>query len=55
MYEQEPHELLYWAYGWVGDVANAQKHILICLDYLRSHCLLKTLAFRLNTYYLYLS
>jgi glycosyltransferase involved in cell wall biosynthesis len=34
MYEQEPHELLYWAYGWIGDVANAQKHLLICLDYL---------------------
>ena len=37
MYEQEPYELLYWAYGWVGDVANAQKHILICLDYLREY------------------
>ena len=37
MYEQEPHELLYWAYGWTGDIANAQKHLLICLDYLRDH------------------
>lgn len=37
MYEQEPHELLYWAYGWTGDIAKAQKHILICLDYLRDH------------------
>jgi glycosyltransferase involved in cell wall biosynthesis len=34
MYEQEPHELLYWAYGWIGDIPNAQKHILICLEYL---------------------
>lgn len=37
MYEQEPHELLYWAYGWIGDVASAQKHLLICLDYLRDY------------------
>lgn len=34
MYQQMPHELLYWAYGWVGDIANAQKHIMICLNYL---------------------
>ena len=33
MYEQEPHELLYWAYGWMGDIPNAKKHILIALDY----------------------
>lgn len=35
MYEQEPHFLLYTAYGWLGDIASAQKHILIALDYQR--------------------
>jgi len=34
MYEQEPHEHLYWAYGWLGDIPKARKHLLKCLDYL---------------------
>jgi len=34
MYEQEPHELLYWTYGWLGDIDNALKHISKCLEYL---------------------
>jgi tetratricopeptide (TPR) repeat protein len=33
MYEQEPHEHLYWAYGWTGNISEAQKHILKCLEY----------------------
>lgn len=32
-YRQYPHELLYYAYGWLGDIANARKHIRICLTY----------------------
>ena len=32
-YENEPHEILYWAKGWTGDIAGAQKHILKCLEY----------------------
>ncbi len=36
-YTNEPHELLYRAKGWLGDVAGAQKHLLICLDYQREN------------------
>lgn len=32
-YENEPHEILYWAKGWMGDIAGARKHLLKCLDY----------------------
>jgi len=32
-YEQYPHELLYWAKGWSGDIPGAQKHILKALEY----------------------
>lgn len=28
MYEHEPHELLYWAYGWSGKIGLAKKHLL---------------------------
>lgn len=34
MYEQEPYELLYQAYGWVGDMENARKCLMKCLEYL---------------------
>jgi glycosyltransferase involved in cell wall biosynthesis len=33
-YEELPHELLYWAKGWLGDIPAAQKHILKALEYL---------------------
>lgn len=33
MYEHLPHELLYSAYGWLGDKENAQKHLLKALEY----------------------
>jgi len=33
MYEQEPHELLYWAKGWLGDIKGAQEHLLEALKY----------------------
>lgn len=36
-YKNEPHEILYRAAGWLGDIASAQKHLLICLDYNREH------------------
>ncbi len=26
-YEHVPHELLYWAYGWIGNIPKAQEHI----------------------------
>ncbi len=32
-YENTPHELLYWAYGWMGNIPEAQKHILEALKY----------------------
>lgn len=32
-YENEPHELLYRAKGWLGDIPGAQKHLLKCLEY----------------------
>jgi glycosyltransferase involved in cell wall biosynthesis len=31
MYEHTPHELLYRAYGWVGNIPEAQKHLIECL------------------------
>ena len=37
MYEEEPHYLLYTAYGWLGRIADAQKEIMICLDYQREN------------------
>jgi glycosyltransferase involved in cell wall biosynthesis len=36
-YEQYPHELLYNAKGWLGDIPGAQHHILKCLDYQREN------------------
>jgi glycosyltransferase involved in cell wall biosynthesis len=33
MYEQYPHELLYWAYGFLGKIDEAKKHILRALKY----------------------
>jgi cephalosporin hydroxylase/GT2 family glycosyltransferase len=33
MYEQHPHELLYWAYGWTGNMSEARKHFRICFGY----------------------
>ena len=32
-YEQLPHEVLYQAYGWLGDIPNAQKHILEAIKF----------------------
>lgn len=37
MYEQEPHALLYWAYGWLGNIPGAQEHILKALDFQREN------------------
>ena len=28
-----PHELMYWAKGWVGDIPAAREHLLKCLEY----------------------
>lgn len=36
-YENEPHEILYWAKGWMGDREGAKKHILKCLEYQREN------------------
>lgn len=36
-YTNEPHEILYWAKGWMGDIVGAKKHLLICLDYQREN------------------
>jgi glycosyltransferase involved in cell wall biosynthesis len=33
-YTYEPHRLLYWAYGWLGDIDAAKHHILTALKYL---------------------
>ena len=33
MYEQIPHEILYRAYGWLGNISEARKHILKALEY----------------------
>ncbi|MGH7249999.1 MAG: class I SAM-dependent methyltransferase, partial [Minisyncoccia bacterium] len=32
-YEQEPHEVLYKAYGWLGRIPEAQEHILTALKF----------------------
>jgi glycosyltransferase involved in cell wall biosynthesis len=32
-YTNEPHELLYWAYGWLGDIENAKHHIMKAWEY----------------------
>lgn len=32
-YRQTPHEILYWAKGWQGDVETAKKHLLKALEY----------------------
>ena len=32
-YNEEPHEHLYWAKGWLGDIVSARKHILKALNY----------------------
>jgi glycosyltransferase involved in cell wall biosynthesis len=32
-YTYEPHAILYWAKGWLGDVKGAQKHLLECLKF----------------------
>lgn len=32
-YTNEPHEILYWAKGWMGDIPGARKHLLTCLEY----------------------
>lgn len=37
MYEQVPHELLYWAYGWTGNIPEAQNHILKAMKYCPCH------------------
>lgn len=36
-YTNEPHEILYWAKGWMGDIHGAQKHLLKCLEYQREN------------------
>jgi glycosyltransferase involved in cell wall biosynthesis len=36
-YRQEPHELMYWALGWMGDIKGAQEHLLKALEYLPHH------------------
>ena len=32
-YTTFPHEVLYWAKGWLGDIPAAREHILKCLEY----------------------
>ena len=32
-YEQDPHEILYQAKGWMGDIEGAKYHIKKCLEY----------------------
>lgn len=32
-YTYEPHEILYWAKGWLGDIEGAKYHILKALEY----------------------
>jgi len=39
MYEQEPHELLYRAYGWTGNIPAAQEHILKALTFQPLHAI----------------
>jgi len=33
-YTWEPHSILYWAKGWLGDIPGAQFHVTKCLEYL---------------------
>lgn len=33
MYENYPHELLYWAYGWLGKIDLAREHLMKALSY----------------------
>jgi glycosyltransferase involved in cell wall biosynthesis/tetratricopeptide (TPR) repeat protein len=32
-YTYEPHELMYWAKGWLGDIPAARQHLMKCLEY----------------------
>jgi len=32
-YTYEPHALMYWAKGWMGDIPAARQHLLKCLEY----------------------
>lgn len=32
-YEEYPHEILYWAYWWLGDREESKKHYLECIKY----------------------
>jgi glycosyltransferase involved in cell wall biosynthesis/tetratricopeptide (TPR) repeat protein len=32
-YTYGPHELMYWAKGWLGDIPAARQHLLKCLEY----------------------
>lgn len=43
-YENEPHEILFWAKSWLGDMDGGRKHLLKCLEYQRenSHYLAAT-------------
>lgn len=36
-YTNEPHEILFQAKGWLGDIEGAKKHLLKCLDYQREN------------------
>ncbi len=36
-YTNEPHQILYWAKGWMGDIPGARKHLLKCLEYQREN------------------
>ena len=32
-YTSGPHELMYWAKGWMGDIESARQHLMKCLEY----------------------
>ena len=32
-YGAEPHEILYWAKGWIGDIKGAQEHLMKAIKY----------------------
>lgn len=36
-YEATPHALLYWAYGWMGNIPEAQYHLMKALEYQREN------------------
>lgn len=36
-YTNEPHEILYWAKGWLGDIEGAKKHLMKCLEFQREN------------------